>query len=200
MINSKTTLAQTLVSLFFLIGLTAQAQSLKVGFTRIDYIVTQSPEAKEVTNQLNIQQTQAENELKRMQTELQTKYSAYQSGAAQMTDVIRKDRETELQTLQTRIQQFSQTAQESLQAKYGQLMKPILTKIQQAIDTVALQNGYHYIINATSNSNVLYAAEELNITDLVLKKMGITPGQNTDKPANAPAPTTPKAATPPRKK
>lgn len=200
MIKSKSTLFHILAGLLILTSLRVQAQALKVGFTRIDYIVSQSPEAKEVTNQLNIQQAQAENELKRMQTEFQTKYSAYQSGVAQMTDVIRKDRETELQTLQTRIQQFSQTAQESLQGKYGQMMKPILTKIQQAIDTVASQNGYHYIINVTSNSDVLYAAEELNITDLVLKNMGITPGQNADKPANAPAPATPKAATPPKKK
>ncbi|GAB3950137.1 OmpH family outer membrane protein [Spirosoma harenae] len=187
-------LFSTLVGALFFFGINVQAQSLKVGFTRIDYIVSQTPEAKEVTNQLTIQQTQAENELKRMQKEIQDKYAAYQSGAAQMTDAIRKARETEIQSLQTRIQEFSRTAEESLQTKYTQLMKPILTKVQQAIDAVASENGYSYILSANANgpSQILYGAEELNITDLVLKKLGITPGQT-------PAPTAPAktTATPP---
>ena len=191
----STILFFTLVGALFLFGVSVQAQSLKVGFTRIDYIVSQTPEAKEVTNQLSVQQTQAENELKRMQKEFQDKYAAYQSGGAQMSDVIRKDRETELQGLQTRIQGFSRSAEESLQTKYSQLMKPILTKVQQAIDAVAAENGYNYILSANANgpSQILYAAEELNVTDLVLKKLGITPGQTTTPPVS-------KTATPPTNK
>lgn len=167
--------------------LAAQAQSLKVGHTRIDYIISQLSEAKVVNNQLTVQQTQAENELKRLQKELQEKYAAYQQGLSQMTDVIRKDREKELQTLQARIEEFGRTADASLQTKYRQLMSPILNKVQQTIDTVAKQNGYNYIINAGSTTNVLYAQPENDITDLVLKRMGVTPGQTPATPTNAPA-------------
>lgn len=167
--------------------LTLHAQSLRVGFTRIETIIARMPESKQAESQLTIQQTQAENEIKRLQKEFDEKYAAYQKTGAQLTEAVRKDKETELQNLQTRLQEFSRSAQESLQTKYKQLMAPILSKVQQAIDTVAKQTGYHYILNVSgTNSAILYAAEENNITELVLKRLGIAPGQTAEKPTQTP--------------
>ncbi len=160
---------------------TAAAGSLKLGYTNIDYVLSQTPEAKDIQNQLTIQRTQTENELKRMQKELEDKYGAYEKGAAQMSDVIRKDRETELQGLQSRIQEFSQTAQTSLQTKYQQLVNPVVQKIQKAIDAVAKEENYQYVFNLDAGANtipiLLVAPEENNITDSVLKKLGIDPAK-----------------------
>lgn len=160
---------------------TAAAGPLKLGYTNIDYVLSQTPEAKDIQNQLTIQRTQTENELKRMQKELEEKYGAYEKGAAQMSDVIRKDRETELQGLQGRIQEFSQTAQTSLQTKYQQLVNPVVQKIQKAIDAVAKEENYQYVFNLDAGANtipiLLVAPEENNITDSVLKKLGIDPAK-----------------------
>ncbi|QHV98302.1 OmpH family outer membrane protein [Spirosoma endbachense] len=201
-------------------GLSAQAQAqtttaaptttaagpLKLGYTNIDYILAQTPEAKDIQNQLTIQRTQSENELKRMQKELEDKYGAYEKGAAQMTDVIRKDRETELQGLQARIQEFGRTAEQSLQTKYGQLVNPVVQKIQKAIDAVAKENAYTYVFNLDAGANttpiLLVAPEDNNITELVLKKLGIDPAKiaapanNANKPANAGTGSTATPATP----
>ena len=189
---------------------TAAAGPLKLGYTNIDYVLSQTPEAKDIQNQLTIQRTQSENELKRMQKELEDKYEAYQKGGAQMTDVIRKDRETELQSLQTRIQEFGRTAEQSLQTKYQQLVNPVVQKIQKAIDAVAKDNGYQYVFNLDAGANtipiLLVAPEENNITELVLKKMGIDPAKAAaaakpsatggSTPTTRPAPATGSAATP----
>ena len=187
---------------------TAAAGSLKLGYTNIDYVLSQTPEAKDIQNQLTIQRTQTENELKRMQKELEEKYGAYEKGAAQMSDVIRKDRETELQGLQSRIQEFSQTAQTSLQTKYQQLVNPVVQKIQKAIDAVAKEENYQYVFNLDAGANtipiLLVAPEENNITDSVLKKLGIDPAKaaaaakaaSTGGGATA---TKPAATTPPKK-
>ncbi len=160
---------------------TATAGPLKLGYTNIDYVLSQTPEAKDIQNQLTIQRTQSENELKRMQKELEDKYGAYEKGAAQMSDVIKKDRETELQGLQARIQEFGRTAEQSLQSKYQQLVNPVVQKIQKAIDAVAKENGYQYVFNLDAGANtipiLLVAPEENNITELVLKKMGIDPAK-----------------------
>lgn len=173
------------------------AQTVKIGHTRIDYILAQTDENKVITNLLTVQQKQSETELKRLQQEFQEKYTLYQKGVAQMSDLIRKDRETELQGLQARIQEFSRSADEALQSKYRQLVSPTLTKIQQAIDSVAKENGYTHILNTGNARDILYAPEETNITDLVLKKLGITPGQE-ESPAK-PATSTPKAPAPAKK-
>ncbi|SOD91889.1 OmpH family outer membrane protein [Spirosoma fluviale] len=160
---------------------TASAGPLKLGYTNIDYILSQTPEAKDIQNQLTIQRTQSENEMKRMNKELEDKYEAYQKGGAQMSDVIRKDRETELQSLQTRIQEFGRTAEQSLQTKYQQLVNPVVQKIQKGIDAVAKENGYQYVFNLDAGANtipiLLVAPEENNITELVLKKLGIDPAK-----------------------
>lgn len=163
------------------------AGPLKLGYTNIDYVLAKTPEAKDIQNQLTIQRTQSENELKRMQKELEDKYGAYEKGAAQMSDVIRKDRETELQGLQTRIQEFGRTAEQSLQTKYQQLVNPVVQKIQKAIDEVAKAEGYTYVFNLDAGANtipiLLVAPEDNNITDLVLRKMGIDPAKVADAPA-----------------
>ncbi|WP_080237209.1 OmpH family outer membrane protein [Spirosoma rigui] len=175
-------------------GSPAAAGPLKLGYTNIDYVLAQTPEAKDIQNQLTIQRTQSENELKRMQKELEDKYGAYEKGAAQMSDVIRKDRETELQGLQGRIQEFGRTAENSLQTKYQQLVNPVVQKIQKAIDDVAKENKYTYVFNLDAGANtipiLLVAPEQDNITELVLRKMGIDPAKAAAaaKPAqNAPA-------------
>lgn len=177
---------------------TTQPGPLKIGYTSLGYILEQMPEMKTVSSQLTVQQTQAENELKRLQTELQTKYAAYEKGAAQMSEVIRKDKETELQTLNNRIQEFSRTAQESLQKKYQQLVAPLLQKAQAAIDDVAKENGYTYVLSTDSGTNsmpnMLFAPKEYDITPLVLKKLGVNPAAAATAPASTtaqPKPTAP---------
>ena len=190
-------------SVLLLTGLTLQAQSERLGFARIDYIVSQMPESKQVESQLSGQRTQAETELKRLQTELEQKYAGYQKTSAQLSETVRKDRETELQNLQTRIQEFSRSAQESLQKNYTQLMSPVLSKVQQAIDSVAKQAGYGFILNAPSSgsSDILYASEENNITDLVIKRLGITPVPSVQAPAaSTKSPLPPKSTVSPKKK
>lgn len=172
---------------------TTAAGPLKLGYTNIDYILSQTPESKDIQNQLTIQRTQAENELKRLQKEFEDKLAAYEKGAAQMSDVIKADREKELQSLQTRTQEFNQSAQQQLQAKYGQLVNPVIQKIQKNIDAVAKENGFTYVFNLDAGAGttpiLLVAPDDGNITDLVLKKMGITPA--VAKPAAAPATNTP---------
>lgn len=187
-------------SVLLLTCLTLQAQSERIGFARIDYIVSQMPESKQVESQLSVQQTQAETELKRLQKEFDEKYASYQKAGAQLSETVRKDRETELQSLQTRIQEFSRSAQESLQKKYAQLMSPVLSKVQQAIDSVAKQNGYRFILNAPSSGSsvILYSSEENNITDLVIKRLGIVPAQAPAPSTNSPS--TPKRTVSPKKK
>ncbi|GAA4467637.1 hypothetical protein GCM10023189_51670 [Nibrella saemangeumensis] len=182
---------------------------LKIGYTSLQYILEQMPEMKNVNNQLSLQQTQAENELKRLQKEFQDKYVAYEKGALQMSDVIRKDKETELKALQARIQEFARSADEGIQKKNNELLAPLLQKAQTAIDAVATENGYTYIFSTDSGANalpnLLFAPKDYDITNLVLTKLGIslaavpaTNGTTTPRPSGPPK--TPAKPAPPKKK
>ncbi|CAG4989275.1 hypothetical protein DYBT9275_00258 [Dyadobacter sp. CECT 9275] len=177
----------------------AQTPLTKIGYTNVDLLILRLPESKKMQNELEVTKAQLDKALGETYKEAQEKYEAYQKNGANMTEVIRADKQKELENLQTRIQEMQNNAQQSLQAKQQQLIEPILTKVNNAIQEVGKENGFMYILNMDAGANttpiILYAgSEELSVTNLILKKLGIDP----DKVETAPAPaaTTPAASKP----
>jgi outer membrane protein len=187
----------------------------KIGYTNVDYIIGRLPESKVMQNQLEVTKAQLEKAIAETVKEAQEKYESYQKNGANMTDVIRADKEKELQNLQGRIQEMQQNAQTSLQNKQQQLLEPILTKVNNAIQEVGKENSFLYILNMDAGLGttpvILFAAsEENNATNLIFKKLGVDPEKldaaaapAANAPAaNAPAtkPATTAPATTPKKK
>jgi outer membrane protein len=172
---------------------------LKIGYTSVEYVLSQMPESKQIESDLKAYSSQLEAQLKSKYSDYQTKAEAYQKGASAMTEVVRADKEKELTGLQNSIQEFQRSADQSLQQKQQTLLKPALDKLQKNIDAVAEENGYTYVLNSDGASPVLlHGPKEGDISDLVLKKMGVTPGANATAPkvtpAAAPAPVVPAAS------
>jgi outer membrane protein len=183
-----------IVAVMFL-GFQSNAQ-VKIGYTNVDVILGQLPETKTVEAELKTRKDQYDASYKQKVTDFQTKLQAYEKGAATMSDVIKADKEKELQSAQANIEEFQKSAQDDLQKKQNQLLAPILQKIQTGIDAVAKEAAYTHVFNIDAGQGttpiLLYATEESNITNLVLKKLGVEPA----KPAALPAATTPAATTP----
>jgi outer membrane protein len=198
-------LKSLLVAAFVCVSMASFAQTgtVKIGYTNANYIISQLPESRQIESDLKAHSGQLEKELQNKVKDYQGKLEAYNKGAAAMTDVIRADREKELTTLRSSIEEFQRNADASLQKKEQVALEPVMNKIQKAIDDVAKENGYTHIFTAEA---LLYGPEDgNNFTDLVLKKLGVTPGA---KPAGPAASTGPKpgatpakpAATPVKKK
>lgn len=170
--------------------------SLKIGYTNVDYVLSQLPESKQIESDLKAYSSQLEAQLQSKVKEYEQKAGAYEKGAATMTDVVRADKEKELITLRNSIEEFQRNADASLQKKHQSLLEPVLDKLDKAIKDVAKENGYTYIFNSDAGfgttPTLLFGPDEHNVSDLVLKKFGVTPGA---KPAaNAtPAKTTPES-------
>ena len=81
-------------------------------------------------------------------------------------------KQQELQDLGNRIDDFRQSAQESIQKKKEELYGPILKRAEDAIKDVAKEKGYAYIFD-TSSGSFLYAQESDDITSLVKTKLAI---------------------------
>lgn len=172
----------------------AQQAPLKIGYTSVDYVLSQMPESKQIESDLKAYSSQLEAQLKSKIADYQTKAEAYQKGASAMTEVVRADKEKELTGLQGSIQEFQRSADNSLQQKQQTLLKPALDKLQKTIDAVATENGYTYVLNSDGASPVLlHGPKEGDISDMILKKMGVTPGANQASAQAAPAKTTPAA-------
>ena len=191
---NKIRLALAAAALTFTTTTATLAQApLKIGYTSVDYVLSQMPESKRIESDLKAYSSQLEAQLKSKISDYQTKAEAYSKGAATMTDVVRADKEKELTGLQGSIQEFQRSADNSLQQKQQTLLKPALDKLQKTIDEVATEGGYTYVLNSDGASPVLlHGPKEGDISDLILKKMGVTPGAT---PAPAPS-AAPKASTP----
>ncbi|MBL3654907.1 OmpH family outer membrane protein [Fulvivirga sediminis] len=173
----KNKLFLTIIAFAFIGLATVQAQTTKIAYADVDYILSQMPEAKQVESDLKAHNTQLQNQLQAKYQEYQEKLQAYQQGASTMDAAIRQDKETELAQLEQRIQKFQQDAQNSMQKKQADLMQPLYEKVGNNIESVAKENGYTYVLNGqiAGVDVVLYADSKFDISDLVLKKMGVTP-------------------------
>lgn len=198
---NKIRLALAAAALTFATSTATLAQTpLKIGYTSVEYVLSQMPESKQIESDLKAYSTQLENQLKSKYSDYQTKAEAYQKGASAMTEVIRADKEKELTGLQQSIQEFQRNADQSLQQKQQTLLKPALDKLQKTIDQVAEEGGYTYVLNSDGASPVLlHGPKEGDISDTVLKKMGVTPTAPGQAPKVATQPTSAAAAAAPVK-
>ncbi len=171
----------------------------KIGYISLDYILAQMPEAKQVETELTATKTQYDNMYQSKVKDFQAKLADYEKNGATMADVIKADREKELQGLQGSIEEFRQNSSTSLQKKQAQLLQPLLKKVEENMHAAAKENGYAFVFNYDAGQGttpiVLHAPDDANISDLILKRMGITPKPLTP-PAATPATTTPATGAP----
>jgi len=172
---------------------TANAQ--KMAHINLDSLITLMPESKTAQAAVQDYSKQLEQQITAMQTELQTKYQTYQTDSPNMAEVVKASKEKELNDLNQRIQDFQQQAQTDYQRKSAELSKPVYEKAKKAVDAVAKENGFKYVLD-TSTGMVIYSEQSDDIIGLVIKKLGITPGAT---PIVAPANNAPKGGTPNKK-
>lgn len=148
------------------------AQTLKFGHIDSGALIQMMPQTKQADSTLKKFGESLDAQLKAMTAEYQSKLQSYQSKADSLPDAIRATKEKELTDLGQRIQDFQQTAQESIQKKKEEIYGPILKKAEDAIKEIAKEKSYSYIFD-TSLGSVIFAQEGDNILPVVKAKLGI---------------------------
>jgi outer membrane protein len=161
-----------LFAVIFLAGNAMMAQSLKFGHINSSELIQAMPQTKQADSALKQFGASLDMQLKGMTAEYQNKLQTYQGKRDSMADAVRQDKEKELENLGNRIQDFQQTAQESIQKKKEELYGPILKKAEAAIKEIAKEKGYSYIFD-TSQGTVLYAQDSDNMMPVVKAKLGL---------------------------
>jgi outer membrane protein len=148
------------------------AQALKLGHLNSQELLASMPGTKAADQKLQEFNKTLESQLKSMSTEYQTKVEQFKSQEASMAEAIKQAKIKEIQDLEARIQEFQQSAQESIQKKKQEFYSPVLKQAEEAIKAVAKENGYSYILD-TSAGAVLYSHDSDNIMAIVKKKLGL---------------------------
>ncbi len=156
------------------VGSVTMANAQKIAHISLDSLITIMPESKTAQEVAQKYLKDLENQVATMETELQTKYADYMKNQASYSELVRQTKEAELQDLNKRIEDFKGQAQQDYQRKYGELSKPIYDKAKKAIEAVAKENSYKYVLD-TSTGNVLYSEPADDILPLVKKKLDSMP-------------------------
>jgi len=142
----------------------------KIGYISMPEIIASMPEARKADTALNQHRDALVANATDKQSALQADIQKFTADSAKMTaavrDVKRKD-------LQTRLQELSgeeQRIQEALQQRQQELSAPIEKKAMDAVQAVAKENGYLYVLPKEA---VIVGPPGDDLLALVKKKLGI---------------------------
>lgn len=146
----------------------------KFGHVKFAEILTVMPEYTKAQTDIQAQQKQYEDEMKRASDELTKKFTEYQQEQANLPKNIQERRQKELQELNEKGMQFQADAQQLLQKAYAEMMEPIYKKIDDAIKAVGQEGGYVYIFDL-NRTDIPFVNESLStdVTPAVKGKLGL---------------------------
>ncbi len=145
----------------------------KFGVTSAQEIMAKMPEGESIQKQLQDLSNSLVADMEATEKEYQAKVQDYQKNQASYSQVMREQKEKDLQIIVERMQQFQQTAQQELNNKQEELLAPVRTRIYEAITKVGNENGFTFIFD---KAVPLYMSETLvtDVTSLVLTELGIS--------------------------
>jgi len=147
---------------------------MKIGYINSEAIMQQLPEAQDAQKQLDGISSDWQNELTKMQTDLQHKFEDYDKKKLIMSDKRRAEVEKELQDLDKKMVDFRTAkfgANGELFSKQNELMKPVQDKVFKAVKDVAEDGGYDYVFDKSSSTLLMYSNEKNDLTSKVLAKL-----------------------------
>ncbi len=150
----------------------ANAQSLKIAHFDVNYVLPLLPKFKKAEDDMKLYTKQIKDEAESKQKEFEAKYKVYQESAKTWDPAILKVKQEELQSLERQIGEFEQKAQEDVQGKQGELLSPIYEEIEKTVKEVAVAGGYTHVFRTETAA---YGTKTSNLSDAVLKKLGVTP-------------------------
>ncbi len=160
------------VSIMLLTFTTTNLNAQKIGHINFPELIQMMPGQDSINAAYETYAKGLDNQLATMQAELENKQMEYEANQATMSNIIKQTKEKQLQDLYNRLVEFNQTAQQDLTNYESQLLEPLITKARKAIDEVANEEGYAYVLN-TAQGMVLFFENGDDLMPKVKAKLGL---------------------------
>lgn len=161
-----------LVALLAFSGSTMAQKNIKLGHINSNMLMEIMPGRDSAQAALEKEVESIKADLDNMKKEYETKLNDYMAKRDQLSELIRKTKESDLQAMATRIEEYQNNAQRLLEERQEALLKPIIDRARAAIEEVGKENGYTYIFDAGVGT-VLYSQDSDDVMPLVKKKLGL---------------------------
>ena len=161
----------------FLFSLTALASNAQ-RYAIIDskYILDKVPEYKEAQKKLDNFSELWQKELDQRQTAMDKMYKDYDAEQVMLTEVLKKKREDELYNKERELRDLQKRRfgfEGDLFKKRQELIKPIQDRVYNAVQKLAVEKLYDFILDKSEGITVIFADPKLDKSDDVLKNMGV---------------------------
>jgi len=166
---------------FCLITLGVSAQ--KFGYVDSKYILSHVQAYADAQAEIDQMSADWQKEIEQKYESIEKMEKAYQAEKILLTSEMKKKREDELEEKRKEARELQKKrfgVEGDLFKKREELIKPIQDEIYTAIQEVASQGGLMVIFDKATNSNILYSNPKHDVSDKVLKKMGLKPGETND--------------------
>ena len=162
--------AMAAMAVLLMLPMGSYAQS-KVGHVSTQKLLEMMPEVKVANSKLDTINKTYQAQMKALLDEYQKQQQDLQ--ANKYPDAVLNDKKKAFEALQERIQAFRDDANADIQKKQEDLMAPIRKKLADAIQAVAVAGKYDLVLDSSQQGVVLYAADNDDLTEGVMKKLGL---------------------------
>jgi outer membrane protein len=168
----KKFLLLTACSLFF----AAFSYAQKYAIIDTKYILDKMPDYKTAQAQLDDIAKKWQKEIDDMQEDLDKMYKNYDAEQVMLSDDLKKKREDQLFVKEKSVRDLQRQRfgfEGDLFKKRQELIQPIQNKVYNAVQKLAVQRGYDFILDKSEGITVIFADPKLEKSDDVLKELGI---------------------------
>lgn len=163
------------LALLFVFG-TGFVYSQKYGYIDSDYILENVPEYAEAKTKLDKLADRWTKEIEKRYDVLKMKKESFAREEVLLPNEERNKREGEIETLELEAMEMQKTrfgVQGDYFQKRQELIKPIQDRVYDAMQKVASKRKYTFVFDKANQSNLVYADSKYDISDQVLREMGI---------------------------
>lgn len=161
-------------SCFLLLGALAFGQKYAVIDTK--YILDKMPEYKTAQKQLDEVAAGWQTEIDGLQTELDRMYKDFDAEQVMLSDDLKRKRQDQLFTKEKALRDLQRKRfgfEGDLFKRRQELVKPVQDKVYNAVQKMAVQRGYDFILDKSEGITVIFADPKLEKSDDVLRELGI---------------------------
>jgi len=165
-----------LSTLFTLLSICVFCQQ-KIGHVNSQEIISNMPDIKVIESKIQKESKKMDEMYADMMAKAQEAAQAFQKAQNEgESEAVIKAKYEEALSLEQRVQVFLQDAQQELQNLQNELLSPVIEKVQNAINDVAKNGKFSYVIDTGSQFQVILYDEgpgAYDLTEDVKKKLNL---------------------------
>ncbi len=140
------------------------------------FILDKMPEYKNADQQLAQIGTQWQREIDDKQAQLTMMYRNFDAEQFMLSDELKKKREDQLFNMEKEIRELQKKRfgyEGDLFKERQKLVKPVQDKVYNAIQKMAVNRGYDFVLDKSEGITVIFADPKLDKSEEVLRELGV---------------------------